>query len=51
MYRLAFTARDSAGLGGIRYLTLEVGDENDSPMTDGTASIRVYNYQVCVEGR
>ncbi|XP_069172771.1 LOW QUALITY PROTEIN: DE-cadherin-like [Procambarus clarkii] len=45
VYRLPFTARDSRGLAGTRYLTLEVGDENDSPMTDGASTIKVYNYQ------
>ncbi|XP_045109335.1 neural-cadherin-like isoform X2 [Portunus trituberculatus] len=45
VYRLAFTARDNAGRGGTRHLTLEVGDENDSPMSDGNSSIRVYNFQ------
>ncbi|XP_045109629.1 neural-cadherin-like isoform X3 [Portunus trituberculatus] len=45
VYRLSFTARDRQGVGGTRSLTLEVGDENDSPMTDGTTTIRVYDYQ------
>ncbi|ROT82868.1 putative DE-cadherin [Penaeus vannamei] len=44
-YELPFLTRDSQGVSGIRFLTLEVGDENDSPMTDGTSSIKVYNYQ------
>ncbi|XP_045109425.1 neural-cadherin-like isoform X4 [Portunus trituberculatus] len=45
VYRLFFTARDRQGVAGTRRLTLEVGDENDSPMTDGTTTIRVYDYQ------
>nr|XP_053644289.1 LOW QUALITY PROTEIN: neural-cadherin-like [Cherax quadricarinatus] len=45
VYRLPFTARDTRGLAGTRYLTLEVADENDSPMTDGESTIKVYNYQ------
>ncbi|XP_063879745.1 neural-cadherin-like isoform X3 [Scylla paramamosain] len=45
VYQLSFTARDRQGVGGTRSLTLEVGDENDSPMTDGTTTIRVYDYQ------
>ncbi|ROT82866.1 Neural-cadherin protein [Penaeus vannamei] len=44
-YELPFLTRDSQGVSGIRFLTLEVGDENDSPMTDGTSSIKVYNYK------
>ncbi|KAK8733928.1 hypothetical protein OTU49_006246, partial [Cherax quadricarinatus] len=43
VYRLPFTARDTRGLAGTRYLTLEVADENDSPMTDGESTIKVYN--------
>ncbi|XP_037787693.1 DE-cadherin-like [Penaeus monodon] len=45
VYKLPFLTRDSQGVSGIRFLTLEVGDENDSPMTDGTSSIKVYNYK------
>ncbi|XP_045108970.1 neural-cadherin-like isoform X2 [Portunus trituberculatus] len=45
VYRLTFTARDREGVGGLRHLTVEVGDENDSPMTDGASTIRVYDYQ------
>ncbi|KAK3855468.1 hypothetical protein Pcinc_038136, partial [Petrolisthes cinctipes] len=45
VYRLPFTARDSRGMAGTRYLTLEVADENDSPMSDGVSTIKVYNYQ------
>ena len=46
LYHLAFTTRDRQGVGGTRRLTLEVGDENDSPMTGGTTTIRVYDYRV-----
>ncbi|XP_042874776.1 neural-cadherin-like [Penaeus japonicus] len=45
VYKLPFLTRDSQGVSGMRFLTLEVGDENDSPMTDGTSNIKVYNYQ------
>ncbi|XP_066976553.1 DE-cadherin-like isoform X4 [Macrobrachium rosenbergii] len=44
-YQIPFTTIDKKGVSGTRYLTLEVGDQNDSPMTDGTSTIQVYNYQ------
>lgn len=45
VYRIPFRTKDRWGVSGTRILTLEVGDENDSPMTDGESSISVYNYQ------
>ncbi|XP_042876462.1 neural-cadherin-like [Penaeus japonicus] len=45
IYQLPMTTRDALGVSGTRYLTIEVGDMNDSPMTDGWSSIKVYNYQ------
>ncbi|XP_047482934.1 DE-cadherin-like [Penaeus chinensis] len=45
VYKLPFLTTDSQGVSGIRFLTLEVGDENDSPMADGTSNIKVYNYK------
>ncbi|XP_069177748.1 DE-cadherin isoform X2 [Procambarus clarkii] len=44
-YQIPFRTSDSEGVSGTRYLTVEVGDENDSPMTDGSSAIKVYNYQ------
>ncbi|XP_066958862.1 LOW QUALITY PROTEIN: DE-cadherin-like [Macrobrachium rosenbergii] len=46
VYSLPFVTQDQTGRRGIRLLTLEVGDENDSPMSDGRSEIKVYNYQV-----
>ncbi|XP_066980298.1 DE-cadherin-like isoform X2 [Macrobrachium rosenbergii] len=45
VYSLPFVTQDQTGRRGIRLLTLEVGDENDSPMSDGRSEIKVYNYQ------
>ncbi|XP_066958880.1 DE-cadherin-like [Macrobrachium rosenbergii] len=45
VYSLPFVTQDRTGRRGIRLLTLEVGDENDSPMSDGRSEIEVYNYQ------
>lgn len=45
-YELPFRTEDREGVSGTRYLTIEVGDVNDSPMTDGSSAIQVYNYQV-----
>lgn len=44
MYKLPFRTTDREGVNGIRYLTVEVGDQNDSPMTDGESTIQVYKY-------
>ncbi|KAK4327913.1 hypothetical protein Pmani_001640, partial [Petrolisthes manimaculis] len=44
-YELPFRTQDREGVEGTRYLTIEVGDVNDSPMTDGSSAIQVYNYQ------
>lgn len=44
VYELPFRTTDREGVNGIRYLTVEVGDQNDSPMTDGESTIQVYNY-------
>lgn len=45
VYRIPFRTKDHLGVAGTRVLSLEVGDENDSPMTDGESDINVYNYQ------
>ncbi|XP_068232173.1 neural-cadherin-like [Palaemon carinicauda] len=45
VYPLPFVTQDQKGRRGIRLFTLEVGDENDSPMSDGKSNIKVYNYQ------
>ncbi|XP_064094827.1 LOW QUALITY PROTEIN: DE-cadherin-like [Macrobrachium nipponense] len=45
VYPLPFVTQDQTGRRGIRLLTLEIGDENDSPMSDGRSKIKVYNYQ------
>ncbi|XP_063591912.1 neural-cadherin-like, partial [Penaeus indicus] len=45
VYRIPFRTKDRWGVAGTRVLSLEVGDENDSPMTDGESAINVYNYQ------
>nr|BAU30873.1 Le1-cadherin [Ligia exotica] len=44
-YVIPFRTTDSQGLSGVRELTVEVGDQNDSPMTDGESKITVYNYR------
>lgn len=44
-YEIPFRTTDREDVTGTRYLTVEVGDENDSPMTNGASSIKVYNYQ------
>ncbi|XP_069958190.1 DE-cadherin-like isoform X2 [Cherax quadricarinatus] len=44
-YQIPFRTSDREQVSGTRYLTVEVGDENDSPMTDGFSTIKVYNYQ------
>ncbi|XP_042222994.1 neural-cadherin-like isoform X2 [Homarus americanus] len=44
-YEIPFRTSDREGVSGVRYLTVEVGDENDSPMSDGSSTIKVYNYQ------
>lgn len=44
VYQLPFRTTDALGVNGIRYLTVEVGDRNDNPMTDGQSAIQVYNY-------
>lgn len=46
-YRIPFSTTDRESVSGTRYLTVEVGDENDSPMSNGESAIKVYNYQVC----
>ncbi|XP_064099901.1 neural-cadherin-like isoform X2 [Macrobrachium nipponense] len=45
VYPLPFVTQDRRGRRGIRLFILEVGDENDSPMSNGTSRIKVYNYQ------
>ncbi|XP_068232166.1 DE-cadherin-like [Palaemon carinicauda] len=45
VYPLPFVTQDQTGRRGIRFFTLEVGDVNDSPMSNGTSKIKVYNYQ------
>ncbi|XP_064100761.1 neural-cadherin-like [Macrobrachium nipponense] len=45
VYSLPFVTQDQTGRRGIRLFILEVGDENDSPMSDGKSKIKVYNYQ------
>ncbi|XP_064100756.1 neural-cadherin-like [Macrobrachium nipponense] len=45
VYPLPFVTQDQTGRRGIRLFTLEVGDENDSPMSNGMSKIKVYNYQ------
>ncbi|XP_076044987.1 DE-cadherin-like [Oratosquilla oratoria] len=44
-YVINFLTTDTQGLSGSRVFTIEVGDENDSPMTDGEGAITVYNYK------
>ncbi|KAG0724386.1 DE-cadherin [Chionoecetes opilio] len=44
VYKLPFRTTDRDGVNGIRILTVEVGDKNDSPMSDGQSTIQVYNY-------
>ncbi|KAB7495137.1 Neural-cadherin, partial [Armadillidium nasatum] len=43
-YVIPFLTTDNKGFSGIRTLTVEVGDQNDSPMSDGESKILVYNY-------
>ncbi|KAK7079949.1 hypothetical protein SK128_012924 [Halocaridina rubra] len=44
-YHIPFRTSDSKNFQGTRILNLEVGDMNDSPMTDGSSTIEVFNYQ------
>ncbi|CAL4082232.1 unnamed protein product, partial [Meganyctiphanes norvegica] len=44
-YRIPFKTTDRDGLSGVRTLYVDIGDENDSPMTDGESFINVYNVQ------
>lgn len=46
VYSLPFRTTDRRDVNGLRFLTVEVGDKNDSPMTDGRSAIEVYNYLV-----
>ena len=46
VYNIPFRTTDRKGLSGIRNLVVTVGDQNDSPMTDGESKITVYNYKV-----
>jgi len=45
-YKIPFQTKDSKGVSGIRFLTIEVDDVNDSPMTNGESKITVYNFEV-----
>jgi hypothetical protein len=36
---------------GTSTLTVEIGDDNDNPMKDGTSNIHVYNYKVWAGNR
>lgn len=45
-YEISLLTKDLQGLSGIRILTVEVGDQNDSPMFDGESKINVFNYRV-----
>ena len=45
-YVIPFRTTDQRGVSGVRTLTVEVGDQNDSPMYDGNSQITVYNYKV-----
>ncbi|CAL4123184.1 unnamed protein product, partial [Meganyctiphanes norvegica] len=44
-YRIPFKTTDREGVSGLRELYVDIGDENDSPMTDGKSFIDVYNVQ------
>ncbi|CAL4067626.1 unnamed protein product, partial [Meganyctiphanes norvegica] len=44
-FKIPFKTTDRDGVSGIRILTVEIDDENDSPMTDGESSIQVYNVE------
>ena len=45
-YNIPFQTEDSKRVSGIRFLTIEVDDVNDSPMTNGESQITVYNFEV-----
>ncbi|XP_047738594.1 DE-cadherin [Hyalella azteca] len=44
-YLVPFVTSDSQNVSGLRHLTIEVDDVNDNPMTDGSGTITVYNYE------